>query len=557
MSKTKNHQTILTEYSKKKFDYYFYEALRLKEEEKFGEALDALRFCFSIDSTNAAVLSETGMLYASIGLTDEAMKCFENAVAFDSGNWWYNVQLINLYAETKNQNKAIKTLENLRKVYPNKEEVYNILISMYKQTKQFKNAIDALDKIEMLSGVDETISFEKFRMYLELKQLKKGIQEIDKLINKYPGESRYRVLRGDIYLQQNLPEKAYAIYQEILTEKPVNPYVYVSLSEYYNSKSQPEKALESIMEALKDEQFGVNEKVLVLGQYAQNLLRDSTRFSETESLFKLLVDRYPMEEQVHNYYSVFLQFRNRILEAISELETMLNINPKNAQTWLQLIQLNFGTKNFSNILDITKNAIENLPEVPQFYYFRAISQYQLGNYAEAIRTSKSGMAIIKPDQNEVKDQFFAQIADSWFKLGEKDSAFMTYDEALKVNPQNIYVMNNYAYYLSLEKKDLKKAERMSGITVEKEPKNSTYLDTYAWIFYMQGNYDLAKFYIERAMDNLAPEHDPGVIMEHYGDILWMLNEDKKALEMWQKSYDTGNKTDEIKKKIDEKGWKRK
>ena len=556
LSTTKPPITQLTETSQKKFDYYFYEALGLKEEEKYDQAMDAFRFCLSIDSTDAATLSETGILHAIVGLNDDALKFLENAVKYEPQNWWYNVRLINFYSETKNQIKAIKTTEKLKTFYPNKEEVYNMLVSLYKQTKQYKKAIEALDKVENLTGIEETISFEKFRMYLEIKQLKKGIQEIDRLISKYPGESRYRVLRGDIYLQQNLPEKAYEIYQNILTETPVNPYVYVSLSEYYNSKSQPDKAMESIMKALVDDQFGVNEKVLILGQYAQNLLRDTTRFSETESLFKLLVDRYPLEEQVHNYYSVFLQFRKRTAEAISELETMLNINPKNEQTWLQLIQLNIAARNFTQLLDITKNAIENIPNVPQFYYFRAISQYQLEKYTEAIETCKLGMSYIKPEQNSVKDEFYAQIADSWFKLGEKDSAFLTYEEALKVNPQNIYVMNNYAYYLSLEKKDLKKAERLSGKTVEKEPKNSTYLDTYAWIFYMEGNYDLAKLYIERAIDNLGTEHDPGVIMEHYGDILWMLKEDSKALEMWQKSYDSGNKTDELKKKIEEKGFKR-
>ncbi|MDO9153697.1 MAG: hypothetical protein Q7U47_08330 [Paludibacter sp.] len=540
----------------KKFDYFFYEGLKLKEEEKYDQALDAFRFCLSVDSTDAGVLSETGVLYAIIGLSDEALNCLKNAVKYDPENWWHTVRLINLYSETNDKENAIKIAEKLKSLYPNKEEVHNMLISLYKQTKQFNKAIAALNKLESLTGIEETISFEKFRLYLELKQLKKGIDEIDKLINKYPAESRYRVLRGDIYLQQNLPIKAYEIYSKLLMEEPVNPYVYVSLSDYYNIKKEPEKAMESILKALKNEQFGVNDKVQILGQYVQNLLRDTARFNETESLFKLLVDRYPLEEQVHNYYSIFLQFRKRIPEAISALETMLNINSKNEQTWMQLIQLNLASKNFEQLVEIADRAILNVPEIPQWYYYKAISQYQLGKYIEAVHTCKTGIMTVKPEQNALKSDFYAQIADSWFKLEMKDSAFIAYEDALKINSQNIYVMNNYAYYLSLEKRELKKAERMSAITVEKEPKNSTYLDTYAWIFYQTGNYELAKIYIERAIDNLAPDHDPGVIMEHYGDILWMMKDDSKAIEMWQKSYDSGNVTDELKKKIDEKGWKR-
>lgn len=111
-------------------------------------------------------------------------------------------------------------------------------------------------------------------------------------------------------------------------------------------------------------------------------------------------------------------------------------------------------------------------------------------------------------------------------------------------------MNNYAYYLSEKNMNLKKSESLSAKTIEKEPKNSTYLDTYAWIFYQQGNYSLAKFYMERAIDNMDKKQDPGVMYEHYGDILLKTGNEKKALEMWKKAYETENKTDALKLKIE-------
>ena len=120
-------------------------------------------------------------------------------------------------------------------------------------------------------------------------------------------------------------------------------------------------------------------------------------------------------------------------------------------------------------------------------------------------------------------------------MEQKDSAFANYEKALEANPKNVMVMKNYAYYLSLEKKDLKRAERMSAKTVELEPKNSTYLDTYAWILYQQESYTLAKFYIERAVDNLSNEEEHGVVLEHYGDILWMTRDDEKPMQFWKKS----------------------
>jgi tetratricopeptide (TPR) repeat protein len=522
------------------------------------EALETFRLCLSIDSLDAGAQAETGILYAVLGFNSDALKYLENAVRLDPGNWWYNVQLISLYADLKNWKKCIDITKELQLRFPNKEQVYSMLASFYKETKEYDKAIAAFDKLESLQGVDQGTSIEKYNLYFLLNKETKADAEIDKLVSKYPTESRYKVVRGDIYMKQKMPEKAFEIYQRVLKDDPRNPYVYVSLSEYYKSANQPEKALESIVNALKSEQLDVDTKVSVLGQYVQKLVQDSTKLVETESLFKLLVDRYPLEEQVHGYYAVFLQYQKRNTEAISELETMININPKNQQTWMQLIQIYIGDKNFNQILTITSRAIENLPKLPVWYFYRGIAQFQLADYNGALLSYKRGLPLIDAEQVNMKSDFYAQIADTYFKTEKKDSAFVNYELSLAANPTNIMVMNNYAYYLSLEKLELKKAERMSGKTVELEPKNSTYLDTYAWILYQEGNYSLAKFYIERAVDNLKKEEDHGIILEHYGDILWMsgTGNDTKALEMWQKSYDSGNKTDELKNKIENKGWKR-
>ena len=551
----------LTDSVQRQFDYYFYEGIRQKDNQQFDQALETFRLCLSIDSLDAGAQSEMGILYALVGFNDNAIQCLEKAIRIDPANWWYNVRLISMYSGIKNWKRAIQIAGNLQKIYPNKEEVYTMLATFYKETKEYDKAIAAFDKLESLNGIDESSSFEKFQLYILLNKPQKGVAEIDKLVNKYPTETRYKVLRGDIFLQQKMPDKAFEIYQKVLKDDPDNPYLYVSLSEYYKAVKQPEKAMESIVSALKNDQLDVETKVSVLGQYVEKFAQDSTKLVETESLFKLLVDRYPMEEQVHGYYAVFLLYQKRNAEALSELETMININPKNDQTWIRIIQIYIGEKNFKQILTTTGSAIENLPKLPVWYFYRGIAQFQLNDYHGALNSYQKGLPLIAMQQTDLKSDFYAQIADIYFKLEKKDSAFVNYEASLAANPKNIMVMNNYAYYLSLDKTDLKKAERMSAKTVELEPKNSTYLDTYAWILYQQGNFSLAKFYIERAIDNLKKEEDPGVVLEHYGDILWMNSkdtgtDDSKALEIWQKSYDAGNKTEEMKEKIKNKGWKR-
>lgn len=561
LAKTKVTVNRLTDVTQRQFDYYFYEGIRFRDNKEFDKALETFRMCVAIDSLDAGAQSEVGLMYASLGLNKEALKYLETSVKLQPDNWWYNLQLLSLQTRLKNWKRAIEIITDVQKIYPNKPEVYNIETSLYRETKNYKSAVAALDKLETLTGIDESLSIEKSQLYRLDNNLKKSIDEINKLINKFPSESKYRVYLGTLYMEQNLTQQAFDIYQQVLTEDPSNPTVYVSLSDYYKTVNEPEKAQQSIMSALKNEQLEIETKIEVLGQYVENMMQDTTKLDETESLFKLLVDRYPMEEQVHSYYALFLQYRNRKKDAMSELESMVNINPKNEQTWIRMIQLNLSGRNFEELKEITNRAIANVPTVSTWYFYKGIAQFQTEDYEGALSTYKTGLKYITVSQNSQKSDFHAQIGDIYFKLNSKDSAFVYYEKSLEANPKNSMVMNNYAYYLSLEKKDLKKAENMSAKTVEQEPKNSTYLDTYAWILYQEGLYSLAKFYIERAIDNLSKDVDSAVIYEHYGDILWMSGKedgkyDAKAVEMWQKSYDAGNKTPELKLKIENKGWKR-
>lgn len=145
--------------------------------------------------------------------------------------------------------------------------------------------------------------------------------------------------------------------------------------------------------------------------------------------------------------------------------------------------------------------------------------------------------------------FHGQIGDLNYFLGNKEKAFDSYEKALQLYFQNLGVLNNYSYYLSLDKKDLDKAEQMSGITVKAEPTNPTYLDTYGWILYEQASYTLAKIYIERAIEHSEESEISGEVLEHYGDVLFRIGEPDKAVDQWKKAKEKGGGSPKLNKKI--------
>ncbi len=544
----------LSEELQREFYAHFYEGIRLKEEGKPEVALQSLMKSHSIDSLNAGLLYEKALCLLALKKTEESLVLLRKAVELEPANWWFSTQLISVYTATKDFNNAIKHAEQLRRKFPEKEASYNILIGLYRETEQPAKAIELYEQLEKMTGVNEKISFEKLRLLLMSNKLKKAIAEIDQLIQKYPLESKHKLIKGDILMESGQQQKAYELYMSVLESDPESPFVYTSLMEYFNKTGNKEKALEYTILALKNGQLDIETKMEILGQHLESLIKTEQKIENMETLFKLLIDHYPLEEAVHGYYAAYLQYIKRDQDATAVYESMLAINPANAQTWFSLMQVFYSRKEYEKVLEITDRAIAAVEDDISFYFFKSISLQLLERYEETIALIREAVVLFENHANKsIRSDLYANLGDVYQKLERSDSAFLAYEESLKLNPENMRTLNNYAYFLSLEKKDLSKAEKMSAKTIEKEPRNSTYLDTYAWIFYQQGLYTLAKFYIERAIDNLSKDQDPGVILEHYGDILWMSGDKAKAMEMWIKAYESGHKNEELKKKIENNG----
>jgi tetratricopeptide (TPR) repeat protein len=226
--------------------------------------------------------------------------------------------------------------------------------------------------------------------------------------------------------------------------------------------------------------------------------------------------------------------------------------PDNERAWQQLLNLAFQRKDAEEAVRICTKCRELFPEATEYYYYLGIAYYQMERYQEAIDTYYEGLKVIPESNRPLRSDFYGQIGDIHHQIKQSDEAFAAYEEALKYNERNIPVLNNYSYFLSLEKKELDKAERMSAQCIKAEPNNATYLDTYAWVFFVKGNYMLAKVYIENALRNdttNSPE-----LLDHYGDILFVTGEREKGLEQWMKAKEAGKNTQTLERKIAEKTY---
>jgi Tfp pilus assembly protein PilF len=121
-----------------------------------------------------------------------------------------------------------------------------------------------------------------------------------------------------------------------------------------------------------------------------------------------------------------------------------------------------------------------------------------------------------------------------------------YEDALAINPNNDFVLNNYSYFLSLRKEKLDVAEVMAGRLFKLHPDNATYLDTYAWVLYVREKYKEAKKVMEKA---ISISQVNATHFEHFGDILYKLGDVDGAVKQWEKARTLTSDNETLNKKI--------
>lgn len=531
----------------RKFDYFFYEGLNLKTASKFDAAFDAFNHCLAIDSTASPVLYELSSFYIQLNRPEKAVDMLKRAVANSADNFTYRMALATISRNLGMYGEAAEEYEKLVKSYPGKPELNYYLAEALTQEGEIGKAIDAYNALESSIGMNEALSMQKYKLYNSLEQSDAAFKEIENLAAKYPMEARYQIILGDLHLEKNDTIKARAYYQKAHEIDPSNPYYIVSMANYYEATGNKEAAETQIRNALVNEKLDVDTKVGILSRYILKLQQTQKDTDSSNALFQTLLEQHPEDTELKQMYGSLLLSQGKTDEARFQFQLITEMEPENAAAWQQLLNMALKAEDIDEVVRICTKCQELFPDAPEYYFYLGIAYYQQEKYQEALNTYYAGIDIIPAENARLKSDFYGQIGDIYYQMKQMDQTYKSYDEALKYNENNIVVLNNYAYFLSLDKKDLKKAERMSAQCIKLEPDNATYLDTYAWIFFVQGSYTLAKIYIESALEKdktKSPE-----LVDHYGDILYMTGEKDKAVEQWKKAREMGKESEVLDRKI--------
>ncbi len=528
----------------------YFDGLREKYLGTPDKAEDLFRKCLKIYPKHAASYFELAQLFADKGDIVNAEAYIKKAIEYDHTNNWYKLFLARIYDINGRYSESAKIYEELARANPKVIDYYYDWAMALIYDNQLKEAAKVYDLIEQHFGVSEDITMQKQKIHISLNDIDAAIADLEKLIKKYPANGRYYQMLGELYLRKDNEAKALDAFNKALEINPKLAYINLSLYEYYHNKQQENKAAEFFQKAFADPNLSIDAKVqLYLNRYftlegiKQNLQQEALETGKT------LVKTHPNEAKAHTVFADLLYRLDKNQEAYEEYKKAIQLDNSKAIIWNQLLTIESTLEYWDTLYTDAEKAIELFPNLPVFYLFKGIAAIQLKKYQEAVDVLNAGKDLVF-NNNLLLAQFYSSLGDAYHAMGNNELSDKNYEEALKLDPENVYVLNNYSYYLSLRKEKLKQAEEMSLKSNNLQPNTPSFLDTYAWIKFQQGDYETAKEWLEKAL-NSGGSQSPTII-EHYGDVLYKLGEKEKALEYWNKALELGSKSPTLIDKI-EKG----
>lgn len=533
----------------RKFDYIFYEAQRQKLLGNYDAAFDLLAYCRQIDPNSAAVSHELASYWLFLKDEAKARQLLEQATEQEPDNYWYKNTLIRFYMSKNLMDEALPVLEGMIEQFPEKSELLMMLVGIYTDKQDYANVIKTLNKLEMKEGKSEQLSLEKFRIYAQMKDEKHAFKEMSDLAAEYPNDLRYRVLIGDLYLDNNKNNEAYKIYKEVEAIDSTNINMMLSLASYYEKIGENEQHQAQLERLVSNPQLDRQTRLSLMNNLVYQNIQNNDDSTKILRLFDKAL-KYPQTDVAMTELCVRYMVTRKMPTARIKpmLYNMLEIDPENDLARNQLLSYAIQEEDTAGIISICRPATEYGAKDPVYYYYLGIAYFQQDSTQLAIEAMRGGLAHI--DQNSsvtLITNMYSILGDLYHETGEDDKAFAAYDSCLIYRPDDALVLNNYAYYLSLQKRDLKKAEEMSARSLEKEEFNPTYIDTYAWILFQQKRYEEAKKYIDSALTLLGDSitEDDANIVEHAGDIYFKAGKTEEAVELWEKARKlSGKKTSE-------------
>ena len=531
------------------FNYLFTEAIKQKTKGNFQMALKYLKACHEIKPNDDAVNYDLSRLLAYAGDMNQAKKYAWMAVDEDPENIWYHYHLANIYKAENNIDTLTLIYEQMTRAFPGKDELKFQLANVYQANDKFKKALEVYDQLMVKYGYSKELGLKREEIFEKWGKFKEALEEVNRLIVLDSSDVRVWGLKADVLSKKGEFETAEKLLNKLMDKNPEDERIKMSMVEHAIRKEDNTLILESMKTFLSSSGLEPqNVYQFILG--VMNALKDKGAVrSQVVKYFVQWLIEGNREFSLMANFADYLISQNNTKEVIPLLKKITEVKPDILAAWQQLGFAEQAEEEIDSLVADMQKGLEVFPEEPLLSLLYASGLRQLERYEEAaIVLEKTVKGLNKEENKAILVQSYGMLGDIYHYLEEYDKSDKFYEIALKLDPENTVILNNYSYFLSLRGERLEEAKNMSKKAIEKEPENPTYLDTYGWILYKLGEYKTAEKFIRKAVEldsNVSAE-----VLEHLGDVLYSNGKIKEAIEFWGEALRKEQDREGVQKKIE-------
>lgn len=466
---------------------------------------------------------------------------------------------------------AFRIFQRALALNPKDVETHLLIAQIYMGQGDWISAEKAFYTVLSIDSTDFETEYQLALLYLRTNQLDKAIAFYHRLIrHSDQSDSRLYITLGNLYLRQKKFKEAEGAFYQVLKADSLDPsgffglgVVKDSLRDTLSAMAWYEKALqldpdfEEARERLAEMYQQQKQWDKAIALYKERIELDSTRIENWLSLCDLyrnaedslsalsmaeeIVSRFSDQWQAYLNYGRLLMDYQKPKDAFVQFQKVVSLAPDNfwglAFSGMSLVHQD----SLISAIPWFQKALSIVPEDPLVNYYLGTVLVRLKKPREAISHLQVSVQARPKWVNAL-----SALAGAYESIGEYALADSFYTTALRQDPENPLVLNNYGYSLSVRGVRLEEAMAMSKKALEKDPENGAYLDTMGWIYFKLGDYEKAKEYIEKACQF---QRNSAEIYDHLGDIYEKLMMKEEAIKMWEKALELDRENVQLLKKL--------
>ena len=528
----------------------FFKALREKTIENMVTAAELFQRVIQIDAANDASMYELANLDKLKNDYSDAQNLLEKAVAINQDNTWYWTALADCYEKSNNIDKLENVFDQLIRLNPDKPDSYFDKANVYYHQQKYDEALKVYDQIEQLSGPSDDLLADRQKIYLKQGKVDMAAKQLEKMISVNPSEIKYYLFLSELYSANNLADKALKVLQTAEKINANSGLVHLALADIYRDKKDYEASYNQLALAFAIPDVDIEQKIRIVMGYLPKFPDPDAKASALE-LSRILTVAHPDDSRAFALYGDILLQNGKGKEAREAYQKSIALNSQVYEVQEQLVRIELGDNDLDSAIKDGENSLSFFPNQVWMNYLVGLAWLQKKDFNKSISYIKNATSLEMQDK-ELLSQCYSSLGDCYHGIKDFKKSDDAYDKALGYNADNVFTLNNYAYYLSLRGEQLDKAAAMSKHSNDLQPNNASFEDTYAWILFKQKDYSGAKLWMEKALAD--DKTNSAVKSEHYGDIMFYLGNVDSAVENWKKAKANGDSSPVLDQKINERKY---